>query len=305
MLLSNALFAIEYPFHAFRFSPILSMTISNATALGRSHGASLRRLLGSLFTYRQLIFELTRREIASRYRGSFMGLAWSLIHPLLMLVVYTFVFSYIFESRWGLANESRVDFAIVLFVGMIVHGFFADCLNRAPMLILYNVNYVKKVIFPLEILPWVVIGSTLFHSLVSVLALLIVQFFLKGALPVTAFLFPLLLMPLIFATAGIAWILASLGTFVRDVGQSIGIITTILMFLSPVFYPVARLPERLQFWMQLNPLAFMIEEGRKVLVFGTFPDVIPWLFYLVAGFGLAWVGFWWFQMTRDGFADVL
>ncbi|QGU33551.1 ABC transporter permease [Thermochromatium tepidum] len=258
-----------------------------------------------LSTHRRLLIELTQREVLGRYRGSFMGIAWSLLHPLLMLSVYTFVFSYIFESRWGLADESRVDFAIILFVGMIVYGFFAECITRAPSVILHNPNYVKKVIFPLEILPWILVLAAGFHALVSVIALLLVQWLLKGTLPATALLLPILLLPFVLLIAGLALILASLGTFVRDIGQVIGVLTTILLFLSPVFYPVSRLPEPFQVWMTLNPLSFMIEEGRKVLVFGLLPDVMGWLLYSGMALFILWLGHWWFQFTRDGFADVL
>ncbi|WP_222930750.1 ABC transporter permease [Allochromatium palmeri] len=248
---------------------------------------------------------MTQREVLGRYRGSFMGIAWSLLHPLLMLMVYTFVFSYVFESRWGLPNESRADFAIMLFVGMIVHGFFAECLNRAPNVILHNPNYVKKVIFPLEILPWIIVLAAVFHALISVIALLLVQLLLKGSLPATALLLPIVVLPFVLLTAGLSLILASIGTFVRDVGQAIGVLTTILLFLSPVFYPISRLPAVFQFWMTLNPLSFMIEESRKLLVLGLLPDITGWLLYCGVALVIFWLGHWWFQFTRGGFADVL
>ncbi|MTW20206.1 ABC transporter permease [Allochromatium palmeri] len=274
--------------------------------------SSLVRLLNSLsacfsplVTHRQLIIEMTQREVLGRYRGSFMGIAWSLLHPLLMLMVYTFVFSYVFESRWGLPNESRADFAIMLFVGMIVHGFFAECLNRAPNVILHNPNYVKKVIFPLEILPWIIVLAAVFHALISVIALLLVQLLLKGSLPATALLLPIVVLPFVLLTAGLSLILASIGTFVRDVGQAIGVLTTILLFLSPVFYPISRLPAVFQFWMTLNPLSFMIEESRKLLVLGLLPDITGWLLYCGVALVIFWLGHWWFQFTRGGFADVL
>lgn len=266
---------------------------------------ALSACFSPLVTHRRLIIEMTQREVLGRYRGSFIGIAWSLLHPLLMLMVYTFVFSYVFESRWGLANESRADFAIILFVGMIIHGFFAECLNRAPNLILHNPNYVKKVIFPLEILPWIIVLAGVFHALISVIALLMVQLLLKGALPATALLLPILVLPFVLLTAGLALMLASLGTFIRDVGQAIGVLTTILLFLSPVFYPVSRLPELFQFWMTLNPLSFMIEESRNLLVLGLLPDIAGWLFYCGVALVVLWLGHWWFQFTRDGFADVL
>ena len=176
----------------------------------------------SLWRNRHLIWQLTRRDIAARYRGSIIGLAWSFINPLLMLTVYTFVFSVVFKARWGTdANESRADFAIVLFVGMIVFGLFAETVNRAPGQIISNVNYVKKVVFPLEILSLVSLGSVLFHSMVSLAVLLVAQFIINRAIPWTAVLFPLVLLPLIFTSLGVAWFLAALGVYIRDIGQII------------------------------------------------------------------------------------
>src|SRR6185503_672780 len=163
----------------------------------------------SLWRNRQLILQMARRDINSRYRGSVIGLDWSFINPILMLIVYTFVFSVVFKARWNVGgNESKTDFAIILFAGMIVFNLFAEIVNRAPSLITSNVNYVKKVIFPLEILPWVALGSALFHTVISLLVLLLVQFILKFSLPWTGIFFPLALLPLIFASMGFAWFLA-------------------------------------------------------------------------------------------------
>jgi lipopolysaccharide transport system permease protein len=260
----------------------------------------------SFWNHRYLIWQMTKREVVGRYRGSLMGLAWSLFNPILMLVVYTFVFSVVFKARWGAGGEgSRTDFAIILFVGMIVHGLFAECINRAPGLILSNVNYVKKVVFPLEVLPWVALGSALFHSLVSLLVLLTAFFITNLYIPWTAIFFPLIAVPLILATMGLAWFLAATGVFVRDIGQTTGIITTVLLFLSPVFYPVSALPQKYQTLLMLNPLTFIIEESRQVLIWGRLPDWAGWAIYSAVSAMIAWVGFWWFQRTRKGFADVI
>lgn len=260
----------------------------------------------SLWRNRRLIWQMTRRDVVGRYRGSVMGLAWSFFNPMLMLFVYTFVFSVVFKARWGVSGEeSKADFAIILFVGMIVHGLFAECINRAPGLILSNVNYVKKVVFPLEILPWVNFGSAFFHSLVSLFVLLLAQLIINQTLFWTCVFFPLILLPLIFACMGFAWFLAALGVFVRDIGQITGIFTTVLMFLSPVFYPVNALPQEYRGLLQLNPLTLIIEESRKVLLFGSLPDWPSLGIALLVGFASAVAGFWWFQITRKGFADVL
>jgi lipopolysaccharide transport system permease protein len=267
---------------------------------------SMPALGRSLWLHRQLIAQMIRREVIGRYRGSVLGLAWSFFNPVLMLVVYTFVFSVVFKARWGLpGTETQVDFAIVLFVGMIIHGLFAECVNRAPSLILTNVNYVKKVIFPLEILPVVAMGSALFHTLVSLLVLMGAILLTGGAVSWTILFFPLVLLPLLLATMGIVWFLAALGVYLRDIAQIAGMATTILMFLSPVFYPISMLPEQYQAWMHLNPLTFIMEEARKVMIFGGYPDFSGWLMYLAMSSLLAWLGFAWFQKARRGFADVI
>lgn len=263
-------------------------------------------MAASLWRNRSLITALVKREVIGRYRGSILGIAWSFFNPLLMLVIYTFVFSVVFKARWGAGGEeSKTDFAIILFVGMIVHGLFAECVNRAPALILSNVNYVKKVIFPLEILPWVAFGSALFHTTISLGVLLLAQLILSHQMPWTAILFPFVLLPLVSIAMGFTWFLAAFGVFVRDVGQVTGMFTTVLLFISPVFYPLSALPVKYQDWLQLNPLAFIIEEGRKVLVFGQLPDAGQWSIMMAAGILVAWGGFAWFQKTRRGFSDVL
>lgn len=267
---------------------------------------SPREMVASFWRNRSLIYALTKREVVGRYRGSIMGIAWSFFNPLLMLAIYTFVFSVVFKARWGVGGEeSKTDFAILLFVGMIIHGMFAECINRAPSLIISNVNYVKKVIFPLEILPWVAFGSALFHTSISLLVLLLAQLILTQQLMWTALWFPLVILPLVLITMGLAWFLAGLGVYIRDVGQMIGMFTTILLFLSPVFYPLSALPEKFQVWLQLNPLTFIIEEGRNTLIFGRNPDYIQGGIMLAVGVLVAWFGFVWFQKTRKGFADVL
>lgn len=249
---------------------------------------------------------MTKREVIGRYRGSLMGLAWSFFNPIVMLSVYTFVFSVVFNTRWGVGSgESKVDFALILFVGMIVHGLFAECVNRAPSLILSNVNYVKKVVFPLEVLPWIALGSALFHTLMSLVVLLCAFFILNLYVPWTVVLFPLVAVPLVLVTMGLAWFLAATGVFVRDIGQTTGIITTVLLFLSPVFYPISVLPESYQALLLINPLTFIIEESRQVLIWGKTPNWIGWALYSVASGVIAWLGFSWFQKTRRGFADVL
>lgn len=271
-----------------------------------AHSVSIAKLVSSLRTNHRLILQMAKRDIVGRYRGSVIGLAWSFFNPLLMLVVYTFVFSVVFKARWGAgADESKADFAIILFVGLIVHGMFAECINRAPSLILSNTSYVKKVVFPLEILPWMTLVSALFHAAISVLVLISAQLLLNHQLPWTALLFPLVLLPLLFTTVGFSYIFSALGVYVRDLGQVALMFTTVLFFMSPVIYPVSSLPNEFQGWMRLSPLTFIIEGGRESLMYGQLPDIKQWFLALVSGLLVAWLGFALFQKTRRGFADVL
>jgi lipopolysaccharide transport system permease protein len=267
---------------------------------------SPKEMIASLWRNRSLIAALVKREVVGRYRGSVLGIAWSFFNPLLMLVIYTFVFSVVFKARWGVnTDETKTQFAIVLFVGMIVHGLFADVINRAPALIISNVNFVKKVVFPLDILPSVAISTALFHSLVS-LGVLVVGFLLfNGYLNWTSIFIPFVLLPLIILTLGFAWMLASLGVFLRDLGQITGIITMVMLFASPIFYPVTALPVELRPWIMANPLTFIIEQARAVLIWGHLPDWLGLGIYTLAATAVAWAGYAWFQKTRKGFADVL
>jgi len=278
----------------------------------RPHAAqsmSLFALVRSLWIHRQLLGQMTRREVVGRYRGSFLGLGWSFLNPLLMLCVYTFVFSVVFKARWGVSpeggEESRAMFAIVLFIGMIVHGVFAEILNRAPSLITGNVNYVKKVVFPLEILPVVSACVALFHALASLVVWLLAYVVFIDVPHWSVLLFPVVMLPLLLLALGIAWLLASLGVFIRDIGQTISIITMIMMFLSPVFFPVKSLPEEIQPLIMANPLTFIIEQARDVLIWGRLPDFSGLLGYMAVALIILWAGFAWFQKTRKGFSDVL
>lgn len=271
----------------------------------QAYPASISELFLSQWRNRRLIIQLTKRDVLGRYRGSVLGLAWSFFNPLLMLAVYTFVFSVVFKARWGSGGEDKIDFAIILFVGLIVYGLFAECINRSPSLIVSNVNYVKKVVFPLEILPSVAIGSALFHAGISLIVLLIAQLVVNQRLPWTVVVFPIILVPLLLATSGLTWLLSALAVYVRDIAQTTTILTTVLMFLSPLFYPISVLPESYRLWLHLNPLTFMIEESRNVLIFGNTPNFIGLAISLAASMLISAGGFWWFQKTRKGFADVL
>lgn len=262
-------------------------------------------MFASLWRNRELIKASAKREVLGRYRGSFLGLLWSFFNPLFMLAVYTFVFSVVFKARWNVESDSKTEFALVLFAGLLVFNLFAECINRAPGLILSSTNYVKKVVFPLEILPFVGLLSALFHTLISLGVWLIAYTLFFGIPHLTAFYLPLVLLPFCLFLMGLSWALASLGVFLRDVSQFIGLLTTALMFLSPIFYPATALPEDYRHILYLNPLTTVVEQTRDVLFWGKTPDLFMLGVYSVVTLGIAWLGFAWFQKTRKGFADVL
>lgn len=262
-------------------------------------------MASSFWKNRGLIKALVKREIVGRYRGSIMGILWSFLIPVFMLSVYTLVFSVIFKARWGGGGDSKVEFALVLFAGLLVYNFFAECINKSPLLITSNINYVKKVIFPLEILPWVSMGAALFHALISLSVWMAAYALLFGVPHLTVFLIPLVFLPLILFVMGFSWLLAASGVFLRDISQLIGIITTTLMFLSPIFYPATAIPEEFRSLLFMNPLTPVIEMARGVLFFG---QGIDWTLYslcMAVSIVVCWLGFAWFQKTRKGFADVL
>ncbi len=261
--------------------------------------------VGPLWRHRELLWQLTERDTVARYRGSAMGLVWAAIYPLLMLTVYTFFFTEVFRSKWNLAVQNKGEFALILFVGLLLHGFLSEAIMRAPSLIVGNPNLVKKVVFPLEILPAVNLGTALFHLLIGFLIWLGFCLAINGAPPPTALLLPVLLVPLALMTLGFSWILASLGLYLRDVGHVVPIVATVLMFASPIFYPVAALAEPFRSIVMFSPLTVPIEQARIVLIGGRTPDWTAFAIYSAISVCVALAGFVWFQGTRKGFADVL
>lgn len=271
----------------------------------QAYPATPLEMMVSLWRHRELIQASARREVLGRYRGSFFGLLWSFLNPLFMLAVFTFFFSVIFQARWGGGSGSKTEFALLLFVGLIVFNLFAECTNRAPSLIIANVNYVKKVVFPLEILPFVVLLSALFHFLIGLAVWLLAYLVFFGIPSLTVVLLPFVLLPFCIFLMGISWVLASLGVYLRDVSQFIGLVTTALMFLSPIFYPASAFPENYRYILYLNPITTVVELARDVMFWGKTPNLLILGMYWLVTLGIAWLGFAWFQKTRRGFADVL
>jgi lipopolysaccharide transport system permease protein len=261
--------------------------------------------LRSLWRYRDLVWQMTERDTRSRYRGSAGGLFWVAFHPLLMLAIYTFFFTEVFPTRWSAAAESRGAFALVLFIGLLLHGLLAEAMSRAPTLIVGNPNLVKKVVFPLDLLPVVSLGSTLFHFAIGLAIWLVFHLFLQGLPPVTALWMPLIVLPLALFALGLGWWLASLGVYLRDVGHVVPVVATILLFASPIFYPIDALKGPLKALVLASPLTVPVEQARRVLIEGRAPDFAALGVYALVSLLVAYLGFAWFQGTRKGFADVV
>ncbi len=253
----------------------------------------------------RLIMRMIKREIIGRYRGSFLGLLWSFVTPVLMLAIYTFVFSFVFKARWGQEHSDQYQFALILFTGLIVYNLFSECIARAPGLILANVNYVKKVIFPLDILPWVSLGSALFHAMTSLSVLLFFLMIRGHDFGLSVLWLPVIILPFLLLIMGLSWFLAATGVYVRDISQVITMLLTVLMFMSPIFYPLSALPEPIRPYLLLNPITLIVEQVRAVLIWGLQPNWIRMGYYSGVSIIIAWAGWAWFNKTRKGFADVL
>lgn len=261
----------------------------------------------SFFQHRDLALRLAWREIQAKYRGSFAGMLWAFMNPVLMLLVFTFVFGVVFKARWPDAppDAGTREFALIIFFGLIVYGLMSECLSRAPTLITSNASYVKKVVFPLEILPVVALLSALFQAMVSLGMLLLVYPFVFGAPPATALWTPIILAPLCIGVLGASWLFASLGVFIRDIGQVVPVLLTAILFLSPIFYSSEGLPAEYREALSYGPLVLILDSARGAFFFGRDPDWIALGKYTLASSALAVLGFWWFSRTRKAFADVI
>lgn len=267
-----------------------------------------------LIAHRRLIAQLIRRELRARYVGSLLGPVWPLLTHLLMLAIYTFVFGVVLQSRWppptAVGNavvepHATVDFAILLFAGLIVFGIFSEVMSRAPSLVVGNAIYVRSAAFPLEALAPVAVGSALANAALALVVLLGLIFLRHGSLPLTALWLPVVLLPLLALTMGLAWFCASLGVFFRDLHHVMPPMMNAMLFLSPVFFPASALPDWIERWLILNPVALPIEQTRNLLVWRQPPDLELLALHAVPAAVVAWLGFKWFQATSKGFADVL
>ncbi|MEL1134479.1 ABC transporter permease [Desulfitobacterium sp. THU1] len=262
-------------------------------------------MVASLWQNHELIKQFVKREVIGRYKGSYLGLLWSFLNPLFMLAVYSFVFSVVFEAKWGMGTGSKIEFALVLFCGLTTFNIFGEVISRAPHLIIANVNYVKKVVFPLEILPVVALGSALVQAAISLALLVGALVVFTGIFHWTMIMFPLVLLPQLLLVLGASWFLASLGTFLRDIGHVVAIIVQVLMFMTPIFYPLTAVPEKLRWLFEISPIYHVVDDMRRIFIWGQLPSWSWLILNILLSSCIAMLGYVWFQRTRGGFADVL
>lgn len=267
---------------------------------------SLRSLFDSIITNRDLIKRLVIREFTSRFRGSMLGLSWAILTPILTAAAFAFVFSEVFQTRWPTsAAQSRFDFVLILLTGLGIHGMFVETASRASSLIISNSSYVTRVVFPLELLPLVALINAMITACISLGVVIIGNFVLNGSFYSTSFLLPLVMIPYVIILYAFTMFVAAVGVFFRDLNQLIALLVTLSMFLTPIFYPVDAVPAQFRTAMFLNPLTFIVEQARAVLLFGHTPNFFGLAAYFVAASMALAASYWLFQRLRRGFADVL
>jgi lipopolysaccharide transport system permease protein len=257
---------------------------------------------------RGLIYQLARREIEARYRGSMLGIVWSLLVPLMMLGVYTMFFGGLLHSHWNIPPGGKGYFFLILFMGLIILNFFGDCVGRAPGLMLANVSYIKRVVFPIEILAFVSVLSALFDMVLSTSILVVIFIVMLGLPGQSALLLPVTIAPIILVTLGMIWFLSSLGVYLRDLRQVIGVVLAALPFLCPLFFPpeiFERLGPVFSKVIYLNPITVPVMQSRQVLFFNQIPNWHLWCVYTICSYIFACLGLIWFSYSQRGFADVV
>jgi lipopolysaccharide transport system permease protein len=266
---------------------------------------SLTGYVATIYRNQYLISQLVIREFKARYSGSFFGFLWSFITPLLILAIYTFVFNSVLHTKWSEGYTTNSQFALILFAGLIIHSLFSDCAVRAPMLIHSHISYVKRVVFPLEVLPLVLVINSFLHACMSLGVLIIFYSILNQSIPWTLIFVPLIILPFLILNLGITMFLSLIGVYVRDMAQAMGVIMTITMFITPIFYPLSALSPELQTISYFNPLTFAIEQMRNFTIFNVGPNWKGLAFYFIFSLIVLYFGFIAFQKARRGFADVL
>ena len=249
-----------------------------------------------------LLGQLVKRDVLLRYRGAMFGVLWVLLNPLIMLSIYALVFGDIFQARWP-QQESGAPFWLVLYSGLIAFNVFSDTVSRAPLAVKSHPNFVKKIIFPVEILPLVPLGAALVHAAFNILILLAALAW-TGQLNSEVVIYPIMLTPIIVLALGLSWFLAAWGVFIKDMSQIVPPFVQMAMFLSPVLYPAGAVPEAIRPLYYYNPLAAVIEACRAAAL-GQAINWSSWVAALTLSVIAAALGLAFFQHSREDFADAL
>ncbi len=259
-----------------------------------------------LWQHRELLWQFSLREVELRHKGSHLGLIWSVLNPLLMLSLYVFVFGYIFGGRFGiLPNETRIEYALGVFLGLSIFQYLAETISLSPNLVVINPNFVKKVVFPLEILPASAVNAATFHLMISLgLALLGVMLFGPG-LSAGVLWLPVILLPIAMLALGLAWSVAALGVFLRDLTQVMQFLSMSLMYASAIFYSSHKIPATIWVALRFNPLLIAIEETRNAVLWGQAVNLKHIAFLYVTGLAACSFGYFVFRRLKPAFADVI
>ncbi len=270
------------------------------------YSISLYSLIESILKNKDLILQLTKRNILLKYRGSLLGFIWSFLQPIIQLAIYTFAFSIVFKAKWGIENESHFDFALILFASLNVFNLLGDVMRESPFLILNHTSYVKKVVFPLELLPIAHLLTVAFNTTISLIIFILLFAFLGASpIPMSIFMLPLILVPLMFLSLASAYFISSLCVYFRDIAQIVGNAVTVLMFVSPVFFSIDRISQKYQWLLLLNPLSHILDASRSVMIFGRYPQISYLVAYWLLSILALALGYWWFQRSRISFGDLV
>lgn len=252
-----------------------------------------------------LLKKLTQQEIEAKYKGSVLGILWSIFVPLLMLVIYTFVFSEIFSAKWSVDTTNKFEFAMILFCGLASFNMISEVMNRSTNLIIGNTNYVKKVIFPLELLPISVVFAAVFNCIISYLVLIVANAVLNSTISRTVLQSIPAIIPLIVLALGITYTLSALAVYLKDLASVIGIILMLLMYSSPVFFSLEAVPSKFQIICVMNPMTYIIENMRNVILYGENLNISFYIISLTVSMVTLLIGYIIFNRAKEGFADVL
>ena len=252
----------------------------------------------------ELVSSLARRDMVARYKGSVLGILWAVLTPVVMIAIFTFLFAGVFGARFG-ASSSPWDYALYLFCGLLPWTMFQETLQRSATTIVDHANLVKRVLFPLETLPAAQTLSALGNQLLGTVALILVTIVIRQSLPLTVLWLPVLLIPQVILTLGAAWLVSSLGVFIRDLSQGITLVLTAWMYLTPIIYPDSIVPERYRWLINLNPFTPLIRSYRLIMLEGKAPDWIGLGYFSLFAIVVFCFGYWWFAKTRKNFADVI